>query len=469
MQRPSPRHARAGDRTERATSRTHVLERTSPLRRLGRLVDAIVVSALRIAIAFPWLVFAYFLRFLYRFRLVGKEKMPQKGPLIVLFPEIGVISNVSSTWAYWTVLRRPMLDMPEKVVSYAQEQLWALPYMRTIMQRVANSRPIVSHAAGPLALHLLDGFRALRDGGIVTMNPEGDMPWDGRPLPLGSGAAWLALRTAAPIVPLVWEASIYDIWPRWRLRPWLTGRPTLIVGDALRLCDAPMTNATQQDVEAANARIRVELDRLTYGAGGVAAWMGPPTQGGKPLRETPRVNVGQAKRSPIAPDGKKRSIWRQGVAQLLWRCPVCGTLDAIRHEKPTDVSCAACDTRWTLQRVRGRDYRLRVIAGPPSLVDLEMALTAWYDQARDGFAPQPVPHRGRSPRCGRARVPVGRWRHPGARPTESAHRALGRARASRRRAPRAARVRALGYHRPGTLAPHRAPSPLARRARRLGF
>lgn len=362
------------------------------MRRLKQALDHAVVSAIRIAIALPWLLFAYILQLLYRFRIDGKERMPQHGPLIVLFPEVGVISNVSSTWAYWQVLRRPLLDTPEKVVGYAQEQLWALPYLRLIMQRVANTRPLVAHAAGPLAFNLLDGYRALREGGIVTMNPEGDMPWDGRPLPLGNGAAWLALRTAAPIVPLVWEASIYDIWPRWRVRPWLRGRPTLIVGEAFRLCDAPMESVTPQDVEAANARIRAILNRLTYGKEGVAGWMGAPTQGGRALEGVPEVRVGRATSIPRpTQDGKPRSIWRRGVAQLLWRCPVCGALDAVQQQNARDVRCLACGVRWALRRVPGKDYRLRVAEGPSALLDLEMALTAWYDEARRDFAPQPTP------------------------------------------------------------------------------
>ncbi len=365
------------------------------MRRLKQMVNHIVVSAIRIAITLPWLLAAYLLRFLYRFRIAGKERMPQEGPLIVLFPEIGVISNVSSTWAYWQMLRGPLLNTPEKVVSYAQEQLWALPYLRLIMERAGNMRPLVAHAAGPLALHLLDGYRALRDDGIVIMNPEGDMPWDGRPLPLGSGAAWLALRTAAPIVPLVWDASIYDIWPRWRVRPWLRGRPTLIVGEAFRVCDAPMANATQQDVAAANVRIRAVLDRLTYGREGVAGWMGAPSQGGKSLDEAPVIRISRPVANSRSPqDGTTRPIWRRGVAQLLWRCPMCGSLDAVRQESARDVLCTACHTRWELKRVPGKDFRLRVVEGPPALIDLEMALTAWYDRARDDFAPEPVPVEG---------------------------------------------------------------------------
>lgn len=365
------------------------------MRRLRRVLDSALISVLRVVIALPWLLFAYVLRFLYRFRIDGKERMPQEGPLIVLFPEIGVISNVSSTWAYWTILRKPLLTMPDRVVSYAQEQLWALPYMRLIMERVAYTRPIVAHAAGPLAFNLLDGYRALRQDGIVIMNPEGDMPWDGRPLPLGNGAAWLALRTAAPIVPLVWDARIYDIWPRWRIRPWLRGRPTLIVGDTLKLCDTPMANVTPQDIEAANAVIRAVLDRITYGTEGVAGWMGAPTQEGRTLDVAPTVRIAQSHAIARPPqEGDERPVWRRGAAQLLWRCPVCGVLDAVRHANAHELFCVACDTRWTLRRVPGKDYRLRVVEGPPALRGLEMALTAWYDCAREGFDPEPIPVEG---------------------------------------------------------------------------
>lgn len=89
-----------------------------------------------------------------------------------------------------------------------------------------------------------------------------------------------------------------------------------------------------------------------------------------------------------------RPIWRRGLAQLLWRCPVCGTLDAVHPEGGRAVRCAACGTRWELRRVPGSDFRLRVVEGPPALVDLEMALTAWYDRAREHLDLAPVPVEG---------------------------------------------------------------------------
>jgi hypothetical protein len=37
-----------------------------------------------------------------------------------------------------------------------------------------------------------------------------------------------------------------------------------------------------------------------------------------------------------------------------------------------------------------RDFRLRIVAGAPGLVGLEMALTRWYDEMKRDFTPVPI-------------------------------------------------------------------------------
>jgi hypothetical protein len=227
------------------------------------------------------------------------------------------------------------------------------------------------------------------------MNPEGDMRWDGRPLPIGSAAAWLALHTGAPILPVVPSASAYDIWPRWRMLPSLRGRVILRVGRPFSLCDTPQARVTDEDLEKANARIREAFDELRYGPEGLEGWIGPSRRNGRSLEEPielrSRPELVDAGRRPHRDSGP---LWKRGIALVLWRCPVCGTDDALVHERPwfgpPTVGCRACETGWKVRRLVGKDFRLEVVEGPADLVGLDMALSTWYDEMKRNFRPSPL-------------------------------------------------------------------------------
>ena len=346
-------------------------------------------------IMLPWLVLGFVMRVLYGFRVEGAENLPSEGAHIVLQSEFGMICFLLSGWSSIMLLRERFFESPDRVVSYMQEQLFAFSYFRGAADQATFIRALIPHSAGRLALSLLDGYRVLRRGGLVLMNPEGDMRWDGRPLPIGAAAAWLGLHTAAPIVPVIPSASAYDIWPRWKMVPSLRGRVVLRVGQPFRLCDTPQERVTDQDLERASARIREGFDELRYGPEGLDGWIGPPRRNGVPPGEPVRIHsrpeLAEPRRLPIERDGP---VWKRGMTLVLWRCPVCGTDDALVHQRPwfgqRKVSCQACETRWKVNRVIGKDFRLEVVAGPPDLMGLNMALSTWYDQMMQGFEPSPV-------------------------------------------------------------------------------
>jgi hypothetical protein len=286
-------------------------------------------------------------------------------------------------------------ESPDKVVTYVQEELFAFSYFRGAADQTKFMRALIPHSAGRLALGLLEGYRVLRKGGLVVINPEGDMAWDGRPLPIGSAAAWLGLHTAVPLLPVIPAASAYDIWPRWRILPSLRGRAVLRIGPTFRLCDTPQERVTDQDLERANARIREVFDQLRYGPEGLEGWIGPARRNGTPLEEPVEL---RARPELVVADPAVReeegSVWRRGIALVLWRCPVCSTDDALHHERPLfgaqSIRCRACETHWHVDRVVGKDFRLEVVEGPTDLVGLDMALSTWYDEMKGNFLPSPI-------------------------------------------------------------------------------
>jgi 1-acyl-sn-glycerol-3-phosphate acyltransferase len=364
--------------------------------RLIKVLRQLGVRVSQYLLMLPWFLVGFLMRLLYGFRVEGAENVPREGPFILLLSEFGVICFLCSGWISVMLLKDRVFQSPDKVLSYMQEDLFALPYFRNAANRVKFVHALTPHSAGRLALSLMDGYRVLQKGGLVVMNPEGDMRWDGRPLPIGAAAAWLGLYTAAPLLPAIPEASAYDIWPRWQVGPSLRGRVVLSVGQPFTLCDTPLKKVADDDLAKANARIRAEFDQLRYGSGGVGEWIGPPLRDGVPVEQP--IQLRPASEPVVAGQevgDTQVPVWRRGIPLLLWRCPVCHTNDALIHERPRfrpqTVGCQACGTRWEMRRVVGKDFRLKVVKGPLDLIGLDMALSTWYDEMKRDFQPSPIP------------------------------------------------------------------------------
>ena len=371
------------------------------VRGLMSLRDTLVGSVRRVLIKAPWHLSAFIFRLLYGFHVEGEENIPPEGPFILALNEYSPVAMLVSGWISIVLLEKMLKQKPGSTMSYMQEELFAFGYFREALGSTHEERAqggfaaLTPHAAGRLALSLLDGYRALQDDGLVVMNPEGDAPWDGRPLPLGKAPAWLGLYTAAPILPALCSVGAYDIWPRWRPLPSLRGKLVLSIGQPFRLCDTPLKKVTDEDLEKASARIQAEFDLVRYGPGGISEWAGPPLRNGVPVEQP--IQLRPASESTVAGQAAGDTqvpLLKRGVALLLWRCPVCHTNDALIHQRrwfrPQTVGCQVCGTRWGIRHVPGKDFRLKVVAGAPDLVGLDMALSTWYDEMKRDFQPSPI-------------------------------------------------------------------------------
>jgi 1-acyl-sn-glycerol-3-phosphate acyltransferase len=103
---------------------------------------------------------------------------------------------------------------------------------------------------------LLRAYRLVCDDVALSIAAEGEITWDGRlQHPLAPGAAWLALRSGAAVVPVV-SLGGYDLQPRWQMdRIRLRGRLKIRVGRPFTLCDAPLTRPSDEALQAANERL----------------------------------------------------------------------------------------------------------------------------------------------------------------------------------------------------------------------
>jgi 1-acyl-sn-glycerol-3-phosphate acyltransferase len=187
-------------------------------------------------------------RVFYRLEIDQNTYIPPKGGCIVAFNH--VCEPADTIICLLIKHRRPdsylfSWDSTIRIVSRLSDAI-GLPG--------AAERFINVDKRGPYsAMDLLQARQILQAGGCVALAPEGEVTWDGRlQFPLAPGAAWLALHTAAPVIPIVSQGG-YDIQPVWyREKIHLTGRIRIRGGKPLILCEQPVEEVTSEQLQAAN-------------------------------------------------------------------------------------------------------------------------------------------------------------------------------------------------------------------------
>jgi 1-acyl-sn-glycerol-3-phosphate acyltransferase len=148
-----------------------------------------------------------FARLTFRYRVIGAEKVPRTGGLLV------VANHISN-------LDPPLLGIgvPRPVSYMAKKELFAMPILKQLLPHL-NAFPVDRQAGGTAALRA--SLRMLKEGRCVGMFPEGGRNVTGTNEEK-AGAAFLAAASGVPIVP----AAIVGTR---KLRPF--GRVTVVFGD----------------------------------------------------------------------------------------------------------------------------------------------------------------------------------------------------------------------------------------------
>lgn len=151
------------------------------------------------------------LRIVFRFRVIGAEKIPRDGGLIIAANHI---SNFDP----------PILGvaLPRPISYMAKKELFATPVVKQIITWL-NAFPVDRHAGGTAALRA--ALRMLKEGRCIGVFPEGGRNVTGTNEEK-AGAAFLAAASGAPVVP----AAIVGTR---RLRPF--GRVTVVFGDPMHV------------------------------------------------------------------------------------------------------------------------------------------------------------------------------------------------------------------------------------------
>lgn len=188
------------------------------------------------------------IKLLYRHRVTGMENVP-KGSAILASNHISFLDP-------------PIIgsSCPFPVHFFARASLFNGALLRFFISRL-NTHPLQygDHelAAMKLACQLLES------GKKIILFPEGERSFNGQLNQLKPGAARIALRTNAPIVPIYLE-GVFQVWPRTRTLPRLFGKTRCHFGKPLypsnyaHLSKKEATEQLNQDLAEALCALRTQ-------------------------------------------------------------------------------------------------------------------------------------------------------------------------------------------------------------------
>ena len=184
-------------------------------------------------------------------RIEGEKNIPSQGPVILINNHTSGLDFLAV--CFWRI-KRPDLH------PLVADAIMSNPFIAKLFIR-GGGIPI--YKAKDLSVSsLLAALRCLKQGEPVCLGPEGEMSWDGELQELKPTAAWLALKSGAPICPTL-VRGVYDIWPRWAKYPRLNGRIDIIIGKPFSV--TPHKERGRRDdtlIQECNQRIIYELCAL---------------------------------------------------------------------------------------------------------------------------------------------------------------------------------------------------------------
>jgi 1-acyl-sn-glycerol-3-phosphate acyltransferase len=203
-----------------------------------------------VAIDLLWPVIMLFSRPVWR----GRRHIPQSGPVLLVTNHLSSIDPITVTAFVLASGRIPRY--------LAKTELWRARLVRRVM---ADGRHIAVDRQGGGSGGYRQALRALSDGECVAVFPEGtftDDP-DGWPMTAQPGAARMALRTGAPVVPVAHWGGQRFLPPEAKF-PRLLPRATIHIsaGPPVDLDDLRGSRLTAEVLDTANKRIMAAVTAL---------------------------------------------------------------------------------------------------------------------------------------------------------------------------------------------------------------
>ncbi|MDK2820244.1 MAG: 1-acyl-sn-glycerol-3-phosphate acyltransferase [Clostridia bacterium] len=129
-----------------------------------------------------------FLRFICRWKVQGQENVPLEGPVIIISNHISLLDPVAIGVA-----------LPRVINYMAKEELFHIPILKSIIKGL-KAFPVRRGQSDRNALKA--ALKVLHENEVLGLFPEGKRSKDGKLNNFQNGAALLALKTGATIVPV---------------------------------------------------------------------------------------------------------------------------------------------------------------------------------------------------------------------------------------------------------------------------
>jgi long-chain acyl-CoA synthetase len=181
----------------------------------------------------------------FRLRVLGIEKVPKSGPLLICPNHQSLMDGVIMTSLLpWSVFR--------EVFFVGTSEIFGSGFMRTLAKW---RRIMVVDPDANLIPAMRAGAFGLRNRRVLVLYPEGERSIDGKPKTIKKGAAILSIHMQAPIVPVAIE-GFHDAWPRGQRLP-RTAPLQITFGDPIY--PPPVSKASSSAYEALTAELRVKV------------------------------------------------------------------------------------------------------------------------------------------------------------------------------------------------------------------
>jgi 1-acyl-sn-glycerol-3-phosphate acyltransferase len=136
----------------------------------------------------------------------------------------------------------------------AKKSLWSWPFIGWFLQR-SGQMPIDTENPQATLSSLGGALKAMRSGMPLFIFPEGGRTLEGRLQPFLSGAAYLAIRAQAPIVPIA-LTGVYDLLPI-HTRHLYSNKLTLYAGEPIET-----KGMTVRQIDELTSRLRQAIERM---------------------------------------------------------------------------------------------------------------------------------------------------------------------------------------------------------------
>jgi len=181
----------------------------------------------------------------FNYRVIGAENMVEEGPCIIAANHCSYLDpplvGVACKRAIHYLARKSLLDVP--ILGPILPELNVIPVDQKNADRSA----------------LMGAIRVVRNGGAVLIFPEGTRSPDGKIQKAHPGIGMIAVKTGAPIVPILIDGS-FSALARGKRLPKLTPISVLI-GEKIDPDVAPMSGVT--NYQEKSDRVIDCLDRMT--------------------------------------------------------------------------------------------------------------------------------------------------------------------------------------------------------------